>query len=154
MAPSPLWDPADTLRRRGDLAGIDRQPISLGPTAKWVTLGEDWSYGRQPRQKIRQGAMPQGRSIPSLSKWPDTYPTPAWQVAGGRNLLTSFPLNCGQRFSVPQRSFWAQQRLGGLLASRMGKRLCSIGGRPLMMVMKMMMIVHSHQMKMRSITCQ
>src|SRR6218665_2019987 len=48
--------------------------------------------------------------------------------------LTSFPLNCGQRFSVPQRSFRAQQRLGGLLASWMGKRLRSAGGRPLMMM--------------------
>ena len=34
---------------------------------------------------------------------------PAWQVAGGTNPLMSFPLNCGQRFSVPQRSFRAQQ---------------------------------------------
>jgi len=63
-------------------------------------LGEDWSYGRQPRQKIRQDAMPQGRSRPSSSKRPDTYPTPAWQVAGDTNLLMSFPLNCGQRFSA------------------------------------------------------
>ena len=109
-------------------------PISLAPTAQWVTSGEDWSYGRQPRQKIRQGAMPQGRSRPSSSKRPDTYPTPAWQVAGGTNPLMSFPMNCGQRFSVPQRSFRAQQLLGGLLDSRMRKWLCSVGGRPLMMM--------------------
>jgi len=44
-----------------------------GPTAQWVTSGEDWSYGRQPRCKIRQGAMPQGRSRPSSSKRPNTY---------------------------------------------------------------------------------
>jgi len=25
------------------------QPISLAPTAQWVTQGEDSSYGRQPR---------------------------------------------------------------------------------------------------------
>jgi len=96
-------------------------------------LGEDWSYGRQPRQKIQQGAMPQGRRIPSSSKRPDTYPTPAWQMAEETNPLMSFPRNCGQRFSVLQRSFRAQQQLGGLLASWMGKRLRSIGGRPLMM---------------------
>jgi len=112
MAPPPLWNPADTLRRRGDLVSTGRQLISLAPTAQWVTLGEDWSNGRQPRQKIRQGAMPQGQSRPSSSKRPGTYPTPAWQVAGGTNPLMSFPLKCGQRFSVPQRSFRAQQRLG------------------------------------------
>src|SRR6218665_2238778 len=80
--------------------------------------------------------MPQGRSRSSSSKRPDTYMylTPAWQVAGGTNLQMSFPLNCGQRFSMPQRSFRAQQRLGGLLASWMRKRLCSAGGRPLMMM--------------------
>src|SRR6218665_2386787 len=83
-----------------DLASIGRQQISLAPTAQWVTLGEDWSYGRQPRQKIQQGAMPQGRSRLSSSKRPDTYATPAWQVAGGTNPLMSFPLNCGQRFPV------------------------------------------------------
>src|SRR6218665_997803 len=66
-----------------DLASIGRQLISLAPTAQWVTLGEDWSYGRQPRQKFRQGAMPQGRSRQFSLKRPDTYPTPAWQVAGG-----------------------------------------------------------------------
>ena len=135
VAPPPLWNPADTLRRRGDLAITGRQPISLAPTAQWVTSGEDWSYGRQPRQKIWQCAMPQGRIRPSSSKRPDTYPTPALQVAGGKNLLTSFPLNCGQRFSVPQRSFQAQQWLGGPLAAWIRKRLRSVGGRPLMMMM-------------------
>src|SRR6218665_1568286 len=63
-----------------------------------------------------------------------SFPTPAWQVAGGTNLLMSFPLNCGQRFSVPQCSFRAQQLLGGLLASWMRKRLRSIEGRPLIMM--------------------
>jgi len=63
-----------------------------------------------------------------------SFPTPAWEVTGGTNLLMSFPLNCGQKFPVPQRSFRAQQRLGGLLASWMGKRLHSVGGRPLMMM--------------------
>src|SRR6218665_751415 len=63
-------------------------------------------------------------------------PTPClpWQVAGGMNPLMSFLLNCYQRFSVPQRSFWAQQWLGGLLAARMRKWLCSIGGRPLISI--------------------
>src|SRR6218665_2977834 len=77
--------------------------------------------------------MPQGQSRLSSSKRPDTYPAPAWQVAAGTNLQMSFPLNCGQRFSMPQRSFRTQQRLGGPLASWMRKRLRSIGGRPLMM---------------------
>src|SRR6218665_245453 len=61
-----------------------------------------------------------------------SFPTPAWQVAGGTNLPMSFPLNCGQRFSVPQCSFRAQQRLGGPLASPlaswMRKRLRPPGG--------------------------
>src|SRR6218665_3919152 len=91
---------------------------ALLPLAQWVTSGEDWSYGRQPRQKIRQGAMPQGRSRPSSSKRPDTYPTPAWQVAGGTNSPMSFPQNGGQ--SSPC-SFRVQQRLGRQLASRTSK---------------------------------
>ena len=118
---------ADTLLRRGDLTSTGRQPISLAPTAQWVTSGEDPGYERQPRQKIRQGAMLQGRSRPSALKRLNTYPTPAWLVAGGTNPLISFPLNCGQRFSVPQRSFLAQQRLGGPLAARMRKRLALSG---------------------------
>src|SRR6218665_1469854 len=79
--------------------------------------------------------MPQGQSRPSLSKWPDTYPTPAWQVAGGTNPLMSFPLNCSQGFSVPLRSFRAQQRLGRLLATWSGKGLRFVRGRPLIIMM-------------------
>ena len=58
------------------------QPISLVPTAQWVTSGETPGYGRQPRPKIRQGAMPQGRSRSPSSKRPDTYSTPSWRAAG------------------------------------------------------------------------
>ena len=61
-------------------------------------------------------------------------PMRAWQVAGGTNPLMSFPLNCGQRFSLPQCSFRAQQRLGRLLVSWIRKRLCSVVVRPLMMI--------------------
>src|SRR6218665_309278 len=91
--------------------------------------------GDNPDRKSGRVPCRKGR-VDRLSKRPDTYPTPAWQVAVGTNLLMSFPLNCGQRF-LPQRSFRAQQRLGGLLASWMGKRLHSIGGRPLMMMMNL-----------------
>ena len=112
------------------IAGFALHGSATAPTAQWVTSGEDWSHGRQPRQKIRQGAMPQGRSRPSSSKQPDTYSTPAWRVAGGMNLLTSFLLNCGQRLPVPQRSFRDQQRLEGPLDAWTRKRLRCVGGRP------------------------
>src|SRR6218665_3224567 len=132
VAPPPSLNPADALRRRGDLASTGRQPISLAPTAQWVTSGEDWSSERQPRQKILQGAMPQGRSRSSSSKQPDTYPTPAWKVAGVTNLLQFFSemrpkvLRAATLVSGPTAAW-------GLLASWMRKRLRSIGGRPLMM---------------------
>src|SRR6218665_1565990 len=134
MAPSPLWDPADTLRRRGDLAGIDRQPISLGPTAQWVTLGEDWSYGRQPRQKIRQGAMPQGRSRPSSSKRPDTYmyPTPSWQVAWVTNRFSSEVWPKVLRAATPVSGPTAAWGTAGFMD---GETATLRRGRPLMMKM-------------------
>ena len=64
----PSLNPADTLRRRGDLASTDRQPISLAPTAQWVTSGEDSGSGRQPRQRISVPPLkPQHRvKVPSL----------------------------------------------------------------------------------------
>src|SRR6218665_3476898 len=58
------------------IAGFALLGSATAPTAQWVTSGQDWSHGRQPRQKIRHGAMPQGRIRPSSSKQPDTYPTP------------------------------------------------------------------------------
>jgi len=70
VAPSPSLNPADTLRRRGDLANTGRQPIILAHTVQWFTSGEDSGYGRQPRQKISVPPLkPQHRvseSVPSL----------------------------------------------------------------------------------------
>src|SRR6218665_1668161 len=97
----------------------------------------DRKSGRVPCRKCGLDRLHRNGQTPTVG----VGVLPARQVAGGMNLLLSFPLNCGQRFSVLQRSFWAQQRLGGLLALWMGKRLRSIGGRPLMMMMTMMMIM-------------
>jgi len=82
VAPPPLLNPADNLRRRGDLASTSRQPKSLAPTAQWVTSGEDSAMGILSRQKIQQGAMSQGRSRSPSSKWLGTYPMPSWRLAG------------------------------------------------------------------------
>src|SRR6218665_282768 len=80
-------------------------PNKINPTAQWVTSGEDPGYGRQ---KIREGAMPQGRSRSPSSKRPDTYPMSSWQAAGGIHSPKSLPcLRHGSgnalRWSIPIR---------------------------------------------------
>jgi len=91
VAPPPSLNPADTLRRRGDLATTDRQSISLAPTAQCGTSGDDPGYRRQVRQliqKIRPGAMPPGRSRSPSS---GIYPTPSWRAAAGIHSPKSLP---------------------------------------------------------------
>ena len=89
----------------------------------WDTLG---AMGDNPDRK--SGRVPcRNGGVDRL------YPNACLASGWGMNLLMSFSLNC-QRFSVPQRLFRAQQRLGGLLASWMWKWLRSLGGRPLMMM--------------------
>jgi len=74
MAPPPLLNPTDTLRRRGDLVSTGRQPISLAPTAQWVTSGEDSAIVDNPDRK--SGRVPSRKGVVDLLHRNGRAPTP------------------------------------------------------------------------------